>query len=224
MKNLSNADIKEFLSRCVGQSVMGYKVKYDGKQYFMPYETITIQNQKITGLRENEERLLLIEKIIKDKKPPLGSYLDVGCNLGVFVSYFQDIFNEVAGIDCDSYNISQCHFLYPPIKESFTLSDINTKRLSAHYASPFNVITALSMIEYINNKENFIKDLYDLTTNICIIEGHSEDVNKGLDLYYEKLIRGRPWGVTRLEENTDVGLNAPENTINQGRVMWVCEK
>jgi hypothetical protein len=59
---------------------------------------------------------------------------------------------------------------------------------------------------------------------VCIVEGHSEDIIKGFDLQYEEMLKVQPWTVTRMEETTDVGINAPLATIKTGRPIWVCVK
>jgi len=224
MKNLSNVDIEEFLSRCERSRVENRTLEYNGKSYAIPYSTIKIQGEKINGLRENEERIALFEKFIEENSKSRKTYLDIGCNLGIFVKSYDHIFESVQGIDYDDYYIKQCKFLYPEIETSFIHDDINKNRLSDIVGDKKDVITALSMIEYIDNKENFIEDLYNLTNELCIIEGHSEDIIKGLDTYYERLINEQDWLVERVKETTDVGVNAPLNTFPTGRPVWICKK
>jgi len=224
VKNLSNVDIEEFLSKCKRERVEGRTIVYNGKSYAIPYSTIKIGDVKISGLRENGQRIELFEKSIIEHTQNRKTYLDVGCNLGVFVRSFQDLFEEVSGIDYDDYYIQQCKFLYPDIKENFKIYDLNKERITELSEDNYDVITALSMIEYVQNKEQFVSDLYDSTNELCIIEGHSEDINKGLDFTYQEIIQSFPWQVQRLQETTDAGINAPSNTQATGRPVWLCKK
>ena len=222
MKNLSNVDIHDFLSRCQGSRVENRNVEYDGKSYAIPYSTVKIQGSLINGLRENEERIQLFKDIILEDKGDKTSYLDIGCNLGVFVKSFSYIFDQVSGLDADSYYIEMCNFLYQELSQSFILANINNNRLADLFHQQFDVITALSMIEYITDKRGFVDDLFSLTKSLCIIEGHSEDIYKGYDKFYEGLLEEKPWSVERLGVLTDAGVNAPDHS--QGRPVWVCRK
>ena len=224
MKNLSNVDIHEFLSRCKRERVEGRTITHEGKEYAMPYSTVKIQDIVLSGLRENQERLSLFEKIIEDNSESRDSYLDIGSNLGVFVRSFDHIFQNVTGVDADRYYIEMCDFLYEEEDCNFILADLNIRRVTDFITSPCDVITALSMIEYINNKEQFVQDLYDLTNELCIVEGHSEDIIKGYDKKYEELLKSKNWKVQRADFTTDVGVNAPAATQETGRPLWICKK
>jgi len=83
-------------------------------------------------------------------------------------------------------------------------------------------VTSLSMIEYINDKESFVQDLFNHTRLICIVEGHSEDIRKGLDEKYEKILKSQSWDVTRCPFLTEAGTNAPP--ASKGRPLWICKK
>ena len=224
MKNLSNVEIEDFLSRCKRERVEGRTTVYNGKTYAIPYSTVKIREVKISGLRENEERIKLFRNKITENTKKRKSYLDVGCNLGVFVRSFEDLFEEVSGIDYDEYYIGQCRFLYEDIADRFRRFDLNQERIVSLSTEGYDVITALSMIEYVNDQSQFVSDLHDMTNELCIIEGHSEDINKGLDIKYENIIKSFSWSVERLKETTDVGINAPVNTIATGRPVWICRK
>lgn len=80
------------------------------------------------------------------------------------------------------------------------------------------------MFEYINDKHQFAKDLCSLTKELCIVEGHSEDIVLGHDVTYEAILREQDWTVTRIEEVTDAGINAPQRTQATGRPVWLCQK
>tara|TARA_R110000824_G_scaffold201043_2_gene385102 strand:+ start:766 stop:1440 length:675 start_codon:yes stop_codon:yes gene_type:complete len=224
MKNLSNVDIHTFLSRCDRRFVEQRTMEYEGKTYAIPYSTVTIQDTKIKGLRENEKRLELYEKLINEHTTGRKSFLDVGCNLGVFVRYFSDMFEEVKGVDNEPYYNGQSRFLFPDIADSFVLNDINFVGLADLLKEPFDVITSNSMFEYINDKHQFAKDLCSLTKELCIVEGHSEDIVLGHDVTYEAILREQDWTVTRIEEVTDAGINAPQRTQATGRPVWLCQK
>ena len=224
MKNLSNVDVHDFLSRCRSDKVEGRTTTYEGKSYPIPYSTVKIQDTMIGGLRESEERVALIEKIIEEHSEGRSSYLDIGCNLGVFVRSYEHLFETVEGIDYDWHYIEMCRYLYPDIEDCFILGNLNVKRLADLIAQPKDVITALSMIEYIDNKDAFVGDLYTLTSELCIVEGHSEDNIKGLDKVYDSLLRTQDWEVEKLLVTTDAGFNAPETTKDAGRPLWICKK
>jgi SAM-dependent methyltransferase len=224
MKNLSEVDIHEFLSRCNSRFVEGRTMQYEGETYAIPYSTVTVQGVKIKGLRENESRIKLLENLMDEHSEGRKSYLDIGCNLGVFVKHFSDKFDNVTGIDAEPYYNEQAKFLFSDIKDSYILNNLNSKPLSRLSLLPMDVITCLSMIEYISDKTQFVGDMYNLTNELCIVEGHSEDIKLGLDRDYENLLREKDWEVTRLEETTDVGINAPEHTQKDGRPLWICRK
>ena len=224
MKNLSNVDIHQFLSQCEGKFVEGRTTQYEGKTYAIPYSTVVINNTKIVGLRENEKRLELLERTIDEHSSSRQSYMDIGCNIGVFVKYFSDKFSSVMGIDAEPYYINQAKFLFEDIKDSYVLNNLNTISLGSLVTEPIDVITSLSMIEYITNKKKFVKDLYSLTNELCIIEGHSEDIKLGYDIIYENMLKKKDWEVTRLPDVTDAGINAPQDTQAKGRPIWICKK
>lgn len=225
MKNLSNVNIHEFLSRCDGAKVEFRRTSYEGKEYYIPYSTVKINNTLIKGLRENEERIELLTSIIENNVNEKSTYLDVGSNLGVFVRTFSFIFDNAYGVDYESYYINQAKFLYDDIKDNFQQADLNQIRLINIFpGKKFDTITALSMIEYIHNKKQFVGDLFDLTRGICIVEGHSEDIKLGHDKTYENILKSFDWTVTRLEQTTDVGINAPVDTFKYGRPLWLCKK
>jgi hypothetical protein len=224
MKNLSNSNVEEFLKICKPERVEGRTLVYNGREYAIPYSTIKVQDILLPGLRENEKRLELFENIILENTSTRSTYLDIGCNLGVFVKSFNHLFEAVLGIDYDEYYIGQCRFLYPEMRDAFKVVDLNKNRIPEVIDRQVDVITALSMVEYIEDKKQFISDIYESVRELCIIEGHSEDIVKGYDIEYEKIIMSFPWKVTRLEETTDVGVNAPVNTRPFGRPVWVCIK
>ena len=224
MDSISNVDPHEFLDRCDPTRVEHRTMEFEGHQYSIPYSTIQIGEDKLEGLRENEERIDLLRNIISDNAASPMVHLDIGSNLGVFVESLKDMFESSTGVDADPYYIEQCNFLYPDTKSEFHLCDLNKTSLGEKFDGPFDVITALSMLEYIKDKEQFITDLYNLTGQVCIVEGHSEDIIKGFDLQYEEMLEVQPWTVTRMEETTDVGINAPLATVKTGRPIWVCVK
>ena len=224
MKNLSNVNIHEFLKRCDPSFVEGRTMIYEDKTYAIPYSTVTVQGVKLEGLRENEERLEFLETLIDEHSTKRDSYLDIGCNLGVFVKYFSDKFSKVTGIDAEPYYNGQAKFLFPEIEGSFILNNLNTVSLKDLGVGPVDVITSLSMIEYLTDKKKFVADLYELTNDLCIVEGHSEDIKLGYDKTYEALLEAHDWEVTRQSSTTDVGINAPADTRKDGRPIWVCKK
>tara|TARA_R110001592_G_scaffold215613_2_gene469001 strand:+ start:5888 stop:6562 length:675 start_codon:yes stop_codon:yes gene_type:complete len=224
MKNLSNVKPEDFLLRCKGGFVENRKMIYKGVEYNIPYSTVTVGGERLEGLRENFKRFELYERLISEHTTGRNSYLDVGCNLGVFVRNFSDMFNSVTGVDYESYYIDQAKFLFEDLSDSFILNDINATPLTSFLSEPFDVITSNSMFEYISDKERFANHLCSLTKEMCIVEGHSEDIHLGHDVKYEKILKEQDWDVTRINETTDVGINAPEHTKNDGRPVWICKK
>lgn len=224
MDSISSVDPHAFLARCEATRVEHRTMDFEGHQYAIPYSTVQIGEHKLEGLRENEDRIDLLRNIISENAASPMVHLDVGSNLGVFVESLKDMFSASTGVDADPYYIDQCHFLYPTTASEFHLCDLNKTSLGEKFDSTFDVITALSMLEYIKDKETFINDLYKLTDQVCIVEGHSEDIIKGYDLKYEAMLEVEPWTVTRIEETTDVGINAPLATVQTGRPVWVCAK
>ncbi len=246
-QNTSDVDPHEFLSKCKGEAVEQLQFQFEGRTYFRPYASVILGGKKIRGLREIFNRFDLFEKIMDENDVDFKSYLDIGCNMGVFVEYFGRRFQRAHGIEKDQYYLGLQKFLYgddprttfswdeliEDMKRTGTSSDqdssirfhkidINDGDWRQEFPRNVEVITALSMIEYISDREQFVKDLYDLTGKICIVEGHSMDMNDGLDSGYEELLKSQPWTVERRTELTDNGLNAPATA--KGRPVWVCKK
>lgn len=193
---------------------------YDGVTYPMPYQTITVHGVQFPGLRHIADRVQLFDTIMSQYATNFDSYLDIGCNLGAFVNNYASKFKNVIGIEADSTVFSLATELHGP---RFIHANVNNQPLRTMFTKPFDVITALSMIEYVTDKRAFIKDLYDLTGTICIVEGHSADiVPLKRDVIYDQLLREQPWTVIRRPELTEAGSNAPSDSI--GRPLWVCIK
>ena len=217
-------DPREFLDRCQTSRVEGRTFKYEGTQYAIPYSTIMVGGRVLQGLRENEDRIGKFRGIIEKSGARKQSYLDIGSNLGVFVHNLGFDFSDAYGLEKDEYYVNQCEFLYGDKSDMhFRHVDLNNYRLTRVFSheKSFNVVTALSMIEYIRDKEQFVKDLCEITEDVCIVEGHSEDIEKGLDFVYEELLTSFPWTVKRMDWLTDAGINAPPSP---GRPVWVCTR
>jgi hypothetical protein len=213
--------IQDVLSRLPYQE--GFTLDYEGRKYNRPYETITVDGVTFQGLRDTPQRFNLFDSIFQEYNVDFGFYLDIGCNIGSFVNYYSNKFALAEGIEVDKSIVDIGAMVYPKIAGNIQISDINSVSLKNRIDHSCNVITVLSVIEYINDKARFLKDVYDLTTQICIVEGHSEDIiPKGLDKIYENLLRELPWKVIRRPELTDAGLNAPKHSV--GRPLWICSK
>ena len=214
---------EEILEMFPSRLVESRTFTYNGKTYYQPYETIFINGEKFNGLRKNTDRAELFDKILESKNIDFDSHLDVGSNLGFFVHHFSKKFKKSNGVEMESFYTDMCNdILYPELKGHFINNDLNVKPLRELFTEQFNLITSLSMIEYINDKRKFVEDLYNLTKQVCIVEGHSEDISKGLDSVYEKLLRSKDWDVERYSELTEAGSNAPSNS--PGRPLWICTK
>ena len=211
---------ESFLSQLQGDRVEHHKMTYKGVEYAKPYQTIFLNGEEISGLREMKSRFDLIKSIFDENSIKYDSYLDIGCNLSYFPYRFSSHFKKVQGIEGDSYYVNLVKQLYPSL--NILHNNLNDKPLREIIAAPVECITALSMIEYINNKDSFIKDLYNLSQNLVIVEGHSLDINSGKDIYYESLLNKQPWTVTRHSILTDNGINAPKEA--KGRPLWICKK
>jgi len=213
---------EEILEMFPARLVESRTFNYKGKTYFVPYETIYINGEKFSGLRKNTDRAELFDKILKEKNVEYKKHLDVGSNLGFFVHHFSSQFENNFGVELESFYVGMCNILYPELEGRFINNDLNVKPLRDIFTEQFNVVTALSMIEYINDKHSFVDDLYNLTSQVCIVEGHSEDINKGLDSLYESILKTKDWYVERYPTLTEAGTNAPSNS--QGRPLWICTK
>lgn len=211
-------DLKSILSRLPNQE--DRTVTLDGVTYNAPYETLTIDGVTVQGLRENEKRLALLDAIITEYKATREALLDIGSNLGTTANYFRQSFNFVAAIEGDKTYVDLSKDIHPGLNvfwlnlNAFPLSTVTRRR--------YSVVTALSMIEYIDDKAAFVRDLYNTTDYLCIVEGHSEDIHRGRDVEYESLLKTMDWNVIRRPELTDPGINAPAHSI--GRPLWVCIK
>ena len=180
---------EEILSLFPGHLVEHRTFTYNGKNYFIPYETIYINGELIQGLRKNTDRAELFDSIINPYKDDINSHLDVGSNLGFFVHYFSKHVSFSRGVELEDFYVKTCQTLYPDIQDSFICKDLNDSKLNEIFDSTFDLVTSLSMIEYIDDKEDFVKSLFEITNKICIVEGHSEDIPKGLDIKYEEILK-----------------------------------
>jgi 2-polyprenyl-3-methyl-5-hydroxy-6-metoxy-1,4-benzoquinol methylase len=215
-----NMTTEQFLSRLLEDRVQGYHFNYMGKRYALPYQTIIVNGEQISGLRETTKRFELFKKIFEENNVEYKSYLDVACNFSYFLNRFSDHFEKTTGVEYDYYYIELVKELYPNL--NVIHNDVNITRLSKLFTEKFEVITALSMIEYINDKKAFVEDLYDLSEKIVIVEGHTMDSNNGNDKIYDSILRTMPWNVVRLPPCTDNGINAPPEAL--GRPLWICKK
>lgn len=219
-------EIKDILSSFDASHVEGRTYIYRGSQYFIPYQTIMLQAEGdenitlISGLREMFDREKLLRSIFDQLKVKGKSYLDVGCNLAYFPCVFRDKFKKTAGIDGDVYYVNLAKRLYPDLQITFL--DLNRQSLKTLPDAPFEVVTALSMIEYVHDRQSFVSDLFSITEKVCIVEGHSMDIPDGKDTYYEDLLKKEAWHVKRMPILTDAGINAPSQS--PGRPLWVCTK
>jgi 2-polyprenyl-3-methyl-5-hydroxy-6-metoxy-1,4-benzoquinol methylase len=196
----------------------GLRYNLDGRDYPRPYQTIVIEGKLIRGLRLCIDRQEIFELWIKAYGIFKGTYLDIGCQLGFFPKQMSYIFDEVTGIDCSKPYINACKLLHPEIADRFILQDANDLRIVAKA----DVVTALSMIEYIIDKEKFVKELFEHTNQMLILEGHAPDMANGTDKVWEKLLTAHPWKqVAKWDELTEPGLNA---TYSKGRPIWICLK
>ena len=210
---------EQFLSQLNPDRVEQHKFTYKGAVYPRPYQTVFINGEEISGLREMKDRFALFKSIFDSNGVKYTSYLDVGCNLSYFPRQFSQFFPDVTGVEYDSYYINLVRQLYPQL--NIIQNDLNQKPLSRLFNRKFECITALSMIEYITDKHSFVRDLYNLSENLVIVEGHSLDINDGKDVHYEAILKTQPWTVTRLSVLTDNGINAPDRAM--GRPVWVCK-
>ena len=213
-------DLKTLLRRLPPQDG-DLTVEVDGVCYPMPYETLSIEGREIKGVRENRFRFALLHKLMAGVHPCF-SLLDIGSNMGTTAAHFAQSFDQVTGIEAQLVYHSLARELWPHVR--FIHSDLNRTTLGRLMGGEkFSVVLALSMIEYIRDKETFVRDLYNATEQVCIVEGHSEDIYpRQRHLQYEALLKTQAWTVERCQENTDPGLNAPK--WSQGRPVWVCRK
>jgi hypothetical protein len=202
----------------------GFRVQLGGpgsESFNMPYETLTIDGQEIQGLRENKFRLSLLDSILNEHQVHRHSLLDIGSNLGTTLAYFRPSFKEVYGLEGDMVFFRLCLQLYPDLP-IYPCKIQKLSSLKTIARRTFSAVFALSMIEYVPDKFQFASDLFEITQKICIVEGHSEDIHKGVDRVYEEILKDLPWTVTRRPELTDPGLNAPKHS--RGRPVWTCVK
>lgn len=213
-------DLKSILRRLPPQDG-NLTVTYDGETYPMPYETLRAGNIVIPGVRENIRRLALLESLLADVQPKF-SLLDIGSNMGTTAGHFAKSFDRVTGIEAQAVYHGLAVDLFPGV--TFIHADINLAPLAGITGGRvYSAVLALSMIEYIHDKRTFVEDLFKATEQVCIVEGHSEDIYpRQRHKVYEDLLKTQSWTVERLQEVTDPGLNAPKWSL--GRPVWVCRK
>ena len=220
-KELSLEDLLKTLP-----SQEGLTIEHNGKTYYRPYQTFTYKGETFEGLREMKERRQLFLNLIKQHNVDTsGSYLDIGCNMGYFPRVFSEVFSEVYGIDYNQYYTWFAKTISPELSNCYFNYDINSRGLKSFFGNEkFDFVTSLSMIEYINDKQQFVKDIFDLVKDngLVVFEGHSMDINLGFDKKYENIIRSMPWKVERLSVLTDNRINAPREA--KGRPVWTCTK
>lgn len=211
--------------------VEGYTMIWRGKMEVMPYQPLLLGGEWTPGLRECHARFdLFVDVLTKLHVLPRtggsqGRYMDVGSNSGYFVKNFAKHFDEVCGLEQDPYYIELVDALYPELSPAIRQVDVNTSGWELSFQDlQWDAITALSMIEYVVDKEQFMRTLHGLLApgGVCLVEGHSEDLANGNAILYERILRSLPWDVACLPERTDPGRNAPPEST--GRPVWVCAK
>jgi len=222
----------QYILKTIPDAGEGETIKQDGHTYSKPYHPIILPGINIKGLREGVQRLELLDHLLDTYGcgQGAGTYLDIGCNSGFYLHNLRGRFKKVIGIEKDQRYVTFSRRLYAlgdkPVGSSVVNVDINKQRLkdwcTKNHKGKFEVITALSMIEYIKDQKAFVEDLFNATSHICIVEGHSSDIKTGADKKYEALLQSHAWQVIRLEEKTDPGTNASDQ--KNGRPLWVCVK
>lgn len=211
--------IINILSKLQGRWVDNKTFEYKNKKFYMPYQTIKIEGIVFEGLRDSQSRINLINNVINTYNIPNNILIDIGSNLGCFVNQYILGFKNVYGIDSDKDYIELSKELYPQLRYNFMNVDINhisTKEVFHNVR--FNVVLLLSIIENFNNQKLILKEINEITDGVVIVEGHSDDIRNGKDVFYESLLKDVFYKVERLE-NTDPGINAPDRI---GRPLWIC--
>lgn len=214
---------KDFLNYLRYDKVEGVSFEYDDETYPVPYQSISLNGEYFQGLRDINSRIRIIDKYIGDIKK--DNYLEVGANMGQFANYYSTIFTNVNAIDADPYYTQLCSMLYNRENLKFhnkSLAGANVLKMFPD--TKFDLILLMSVLEYIPNKEIFLMTLYEMMAenSVLIVEGHSMDINSGLDRVYEKMLKNLPWKAKRYKDLTDAGLNAPRES--KGRPLWICHK
>jgi len=211
--------IHKILGMLERDRVEGRTFEFQGRPYAIPYQDIVIDGVKIKGLREVDSRIIDIMGIIIGAGLEIKSAVDIGSNTGAIIARFGEFLGlkNVMGVEPDSYYVKLSQEIFPGL--NIRLGYLHQMDFASMGA---DLVTALSMIEYVTDKPKFVHDLFRLTNKICIVEGHSEDIKLGIDKVYEKLLKQEKWAVIRHSKLTDAGLNAPSDS--PGRPLWYCIK
>lgn len=201
----------------------GLTIQYNGKTYPMPYQELEFRPPhfavRFNGLRECQDRAKRFQVMMGEYGVNFrdGSYLDLGSNLGYFPYFFSAVFKKSFGIEKESRYVDIARRLYPEV--NYQQQDFNQSIFLP--SGTFEVITSLSMLEYITDKKGFLHEIYRHTGKLFILEGHSESVKKGEDKEFEALLLEGPWGhIERMSWTTEPGRNAPKDS--PGRPVWAC--
>ncbi|MCM8800339.1 MAG: class I SAM-dependent methyltransferase [Candidatus Omnitrophica bacterium] len=119
------------------------------------YENILFTNYKFTKERRNIFRFYI--HLIREKKKDIKCLLDIGCAWGYFINVCEDEkISEIYGIDisCEALNEAKKY-------TSAKIYNIDiSKEKSIFTDNYFDVITAIDVVEHIENDRVFLKEVY----------------------------------------------------------------
>ena len=125
-------------------------------------------------LHNNNDKNITIVEIIKKNINPTSVILDIGCGTGEIVNKLSEF--NVIGLDKSESMISLCRNKFP--NNNFVLADIlNNSKLNYNYE--FTHILCLNYtIYYINDRNLFFKNAYDILLPYGILILHLVDKDK----------------------------------------------
>jgi 2-polyprenyl-3-methyl-5-hydroxy-6-metoxy-1,4-benzoquinol methylase len=192
------------------EKAFDYNTSGNGKCYY----SATINGKKYNGERNWDERWSLLKNCIDFNNK---NVLDIGCNMGIFLTYlkkFKNIKNalgidepdELLKLSNKSETINSAKLLSSGfgVDISFKQIDINKENYEEIIGCNFDIVIAMSIYKWINDKDRFLKYLSNF--NNILYEGHGsdeEEINRFSQFGYNyKIIGKTQTGLSYDENNT----------------------
>lgn len=122
------------------------------------------------------QRLRVVMNFVK-QRGPFEQILDFGCGSGVLLPFLAAYSQRVLGLDVDllAYNVMSKRLDFP---SSIEVRDVNQNPLSSFSAASFDLITALDVLEHVDDLPSTLRDLMRLLKpgGWLVVSGPTENI------------------------------------------------
>lgn len=167
------------------------------------------------NIKKRLKRFGITKDLVQNK-----SVLDIGCNIGGLLFELQKMSpRNLVGLEFDKEKVTICHViakLHNITSIQFEQKDVESKLFYDHFNEVYDIVFCLAVIEHLNNKEIFIKKLFELCKDKLFLEGNS---GTNVEQLTTLLIKN---GFIRVEY---IGLsNDEKNIANNNRPLFIASK